>query len=372
MRSLRFAAIGLLLVGASLLGWRAFRTRLHAHLAPPSAQASVTQPANSQAPTPSLQVPSAATAKNEPANHLGPFSVAGRDYTVELQTRKVGLGSDREANTVVAMEIRDSAGEAQYQRTFPYIEPKNDEPKDEFVDSWSVSAALLSGTTGTGLLISYDAYSEPSAPEEEPVSWWQIFGVVGGKLVPFGAPLEVQGGLISAGPPSPVYKTAGPAGPQADVAEFKVWTGHCRLVFPIRVDWAQGKLTPTQQCLKTADGLSAGCQYKVVPEEHLSSNGLTFVRLWPNPDEKSGAPAKTVVKQDSKVALLTALVETKWSDGSDSNSSASGESQTAISGAGSVGIVQDSDLWMKVRIDGKEGWIHSEEDFQALGLPEDE
>jgi len=40
--------------------------------------------------------------------------------------------------------------------------------------------------------------------------------------------------------------------------------------------------------------------------------------------------------------------------------------------ASSVGISADSDLWLKVRIDGKEGWIHSEEDFQALGLPEDE
>jgi hypothetical protein len=314
-----------------------------------------------------LQAPSTATAKNEPANHLRPFSIAGRDYSVELQTRKVGLGSDEEADTVVAMEIRDSAGAAQYQRTFPYIEPK-----DAFVDSWAVSAVLLSGTNGTGLLVSYDAYSEPSAPEEEPVSWWQIFGVVGGKLVPFGAPLEVQGGLISAGPPSPIYKTAGPAGPQADIVEFKVWTGHCRLVFPIRVDWAQGKLTPAQQCLKTADGLNAGCQYKVIPEDHLSSNGLTFVRLWPNADEKSGLPAKTVVKMDSKVDLLTALIETQWSDGSDSNSSTSGESQTAIAGAGSAGVVQNSDLWMKVRIDGKEGWMHSEEDFQALGLPEDE
>ncbi len=190
--------------------------------------------------------------------------------------------------------------------------------------------------------------------------------------MPFGAPLEVQGGLITAGPPSPLYKTAGPAGPQADVVEFKVWTGHCRLVFPIRVDWAQGKLTPAQQCLKTADGLSAGCQYKVIPEESLSSNGLTFVRLWPNPDEKSGSPAKTVVKKNSKIDLLTALVETQWSDGSDSNPSTSGESQNAIAGAGSVGVAQNGDLWMKVRIDGKEGWMHSEEDFQALGLPEDE
>jgi hypothetical protein len=366
MRSLRFAAIGVLLAGASLLGLRAFRMR-HPQITPPAVPPSATQPANSQAQLPSLQAPSAAAPKSESANHLGPFSIAGHDYTVELQTRKVGLGSDEEANTVVGMEIRDSAGAVQYRRTFPYVEPK-----DAFVDSWSVSAVLLSGTNGAGLMVSYDAYSEPSAPEEEPVSWWQIFGIVGGKLVPFGAPLEVQGGLIAAGPPGPVYQTAGPAGAQADVVEFKIWTGHCRLVFPIRVDWAQGKLSPAQQCLKTADGLSAGCQYKVIPEDSLSSNGLTFVRLWPNPDEKSGLPAKTVVKKDSKVDLLTALVEAQWSEGSDSNTNTVGESQNAIAGAGSVGVVQNSDLWLKVRIDGKEGWMHSEEDFQALGLPEDE
>jgi hypothetical protein len=366
MRSLRFAAIGVLFIGASLFGWRAIHTRLHPHLTPPSAHASATQPVVPQAPTPSVQAPSTAAPKSEPANHLGPFSIASRDYSVELQTRKV-VGSDEEANTVVAMEIRDSAGVVQYRKTFPYIEPK-----DEFVDSWSVSAVLLGGTSGTGLLVSYDSYSEPSAPQEEPVSWLQIFGVVGGKFVPFGAPLEVQGGLLDDGPPGPVYKTASPAGTQADVVEFKAWTGHCRLVFPVRVDWAKGKLTPAQQCLKSADGLSAGCQYKIVPEDKLYNTGLTFVRLWPNPDEKSGQPVKTVVKKDSKVELLTALVETRWSDGSDSNPSTLADAQNPIAGAGSFGVAQNSDLWMKVRIDGKEGWMHSEEDFQALGLPEDE
>jgi hypothetical protein len=366
MRSLRLAAIGLMLVGASLFGWRAFRAQLHPQMMPPAAPPSATQPVVPQAPTLSLQAPSTTTPKSESANHLGPFSIAGRDYTVELQTRKV-VGSDEQADTVVAMEIRDSAGAVQYRKTFPYIEPK-----DEFVDSWSVSAALLSGTNGTGLLVSYDSYSEPSGPEEEPVSWLQIFGVVGGKFVPFGAPLEVQGGLLTDGPPGPVYKAAGPAGTLADVVEFKAWTGHCRLVFPIRVDWAQGKLTPAQQCLKTADGLSAGCQYKVIPEDSLSNSGLTFVRLWPNPDEKSGLPAKTVVKKGSKVDLLTALVETQWSDGRDSNPNTLGDSQNPIAGAGGFGVAQNSDLWLKVRIDGKEGWMHSEEDFQALGLPEDE
>src|SRR5580700_10779367 len=109
MRSLRLAAIGLMLVGASLFGWRAFRAQLHPQTMPPAALPSATQPVVPQAPTLSLQAPSTTTPKSESANHLGPFSIAGRDYTVELQTRKV-VGSDEQADTVVAMEIRDSAG----------------------------------------------------------------------------------------------------------------------------------------------------------------------------------------------------------------------------------------------------------------------
>lgn len=40
--------------------------------------------------------------------------------------------------------------------------------------------------------------------------------------------------------------------------------------------------------------------------------------------------------------------------------------------AGGFGVATGSNLWLKIRIDGKEGWMHSEEDFRALGLPEDE
>jgi hypothetical protein len=38
--------------------------------------------------------------------------------------------------------------------------------------------------------------------------------------------------------------------------------------------------------------------------------------------------------------------------------------------AGQVGLSVSEDVWLKVRIDGKEGWIHSQENFQAVGLPQ--
>jgi len=35
-----------------------------------------------------------------------------------------------------------------------------------------------------------------------------------------------------------------------------------------------------------------------------------------------------------------------------------------------VNINIAGDPWLKVRIDGKEGWIHTQEDFEAIGLPQ--
>ena len=49
-----------------------------------------------------------------------------------------------------------------------------------------------------------------------------------------------------------------------------------------------------------------------------------------------------------------------------------GRLSSEMEDAGGFGVTRDSDLWLKVRIDGKEGWMHPEEDFRALGLPQDE
>jgi hypothetical protein len=107
-----------------------------------------------------------------------------------------------------------------------------------------------------------------------------------------------------------------------------------------------------------------------VPEDKLYTEGITFVRLWARPDEQSGPPVKTVVKKDSKVGLLIARVATRWVEGNAAGPSAN--SNGFIDDAGGFGVAADTDLWLKVRIDGREGWMHSEEDFRALGLPEDQ
>jgi hypothetical protein len=363
MRIFRFAVIAILAVAVCTAAWHVVRSRksaLSITMQPPASQPA-NRPQQRASPTPA----SATAPPDESAKRLGPFAIAGRNYTVDLQTRKLRPGAATDAgDTVVGVEIRDDAGTVLYRRAFPYVEATDDN-----LELWSASALLLSGKNGTGLLVSYDSYSEPSAPEEEPSGWFQVFGVVDGKLAPFGAPFLVQGGLLEEYLRDNVYHAAQPVGAQADVVEFKVWTGHARMRFPVRIDWAQGKLAPAQECTNVSGLFSAGCQYKVLPEEKLYRSEVTFVRLWPSADEKSGAPIKTVVKNDSKVELVTVLAATQWVEG---HPASPPETKGSMDDAGEVSIAPDSELWFKVRIDGKEGWIHSEEDFRALGLPEDE
>jgi hypothetical protein len=364
MNALRLAAIGILALVAGLFAYRVIRSRERSQQTRP-APIPAPQTAIPQTQGAAAQVPSAAGSAGAPANRLGPFTIAGKEYTVELETRKVRPGAnDDSGDTVTAMEVHDAAGTELYRRTFPYVEATAD-----YFESWSVSAQSLVGTNGTGLLVSYGSYSEPSAPEQESVEWFQVLGVVNGKLVPFGGPLEIQGGLLDEYADGHAYKAARPLGAHADAVEFKSWSGHCRFVYPVRIDWSEGKVTPAQDCAKSAGALSAGCQYRILPEK-LYTQGVTFVRLWPGPDEKSGPATKTVVKTDSKVELVTALVDTQWAQ--NKNMTISPDTRSPLPDASSVGISADSDLWLKVRIDGKEGWLHSEEDFQALGLPEDE
>src|SRR5882724_11580935 len=84
-----FASIGLSVAAAGIFGWRTTHTRLHREIASPSAQSFVTRSGIQSLQTSVSQVPSAAASANESAKHLSPFDVAGRDYTVELQTRMV-------------------------------------------------------------------------------------------------------------------------------------------------------------------------------------------------------------------------------------------------------------------------------------------
>jgi hypothetical protein len=294
---------------------------------------------------------------------LGPFSIGGKEFTSVLRKQLPAGAKPGAGQTVTSMEIRDAAGIPQFSRTFA-----DEGGTDGFINTVSVSVTSLSGATGNGLLVSYDQDSEPSAPETESSGWWQVFGVVDGKLKALSGPILVQGDLLlsdrsdQAQAPGVAIKAPG------DVLQFKVWAGRFRLIFPVRIDWAQGKLEPAQPCEK--NGPTPGtCDYGVVPEDHRYGADLTFVRLCANPMETCQKPDRAVVKKDSKVELLAARAQAQFDPGK--LSGWSGDPKNAMSDAGGITIVS-KELWLKVRIDGKEGWIHSQEDFDALGMPSEQ
>jgi hypothetical protein len=381
MRAGLLIGVSLLAVAALAVGWRLAQTR-------GSRQANQ-QRAGQETSTPQAKHPQesssnsfaqgttalAGTAEEkETERRLGPFSISGSDYTVVLHNKKRQPGSTQEnGETVVAMEIRDAAGAMQYQRKFPY-----QEANDTFSDAWYVDARILAGTNGTGLLVSYNYDSEPSAPQRSYPDWWQVFGVVGGKLKPFGAPVSFEGQLgWDAAAKTNIYKSAGPLGPRADTLQFRIWTGHFRLIYPVRVDWAEGKMTPAQACDEQAamggSGEVQACQYNVLPETDRQISNTTFVTLCSRPGEKCENPEKVVVKTNSKVVLLVAQVKARWNGGVVTGPSGKSEKlMDAMDDAGGVGWAPNDELWLKVRIDGKEGWMHGEEDFHAFGLPEDQ
>jgi hypothetical protein len=76
------------------------------------------------------------------------------------------------------------------------------------------------------------------------------------------------------------------------------------------------------------------------------------VRLFPECDD-GFTPKHVIIQPQSKVEFLEARVPMAWSEDEKS-----------------IAFGVNGDMWLKLRIDGVEGWIHGEEDFQAVGLPQ--
>jgi hypothetical protein len=85
-----------------------------------------------------------------------------------------------------------------------------------------------------------------------------------------------------------------------------------------------------------------------------TTKDLTFVRMYAEPEEGFQV-THVVVKPDSKIEFLEGQLRVDWSATKDNIS---------------IGVGNDSDVWLHVRIDGQEGWIHTQEDFEAIGLPQ--
>jgi hypothetical protein len=283
-------------------------------------------------PAPAASPPPVVSSPPETEKRLGPFSINGNNYVVVLRQEPQSRGGQ----TVSAMEIRDSRDTLLYKRSF-----RSQPDRVSHSESWYVSAHLMTRGNGTGLMVNYSRDGEPSAHEE--TTWWQLFGVVDGVLRPFTGPLAVQGDLLDS---------------HFDNFDFRVWAHYASLIFPVRVDWAEGKMLPEQNCE------TIPCQFKVIPKEPGYRGDLTFVRLCPDP-EKCQSPERVLVKNDSNIEIASCSALVRWNPGNVLDQSSEGKS--AMDGEAGITVPGDA-VWLKMRIDGKEGWVHDEEDFMRIGM----
>jgi len=259
--------------------------------------------------------------------------------------------------TVEWWELRDAQGRVIHREVYP-VEFQN----GMFESTVSIAAQQFKTGQGGGILI--HGYDLPSAPNSG--GWVQVFGYKYGRdkygaddslFGPFGPPISIYGEFLEVGTDSssPTPTTAGGVTVTVmhDVLKFRLWTGNFNIVYPVLINWITGTLQPAARCTEsTSRGRVERCSYPINVEDAHRENQATFVRLFPEADD-GFTPKHVIVQPQSKVEFLEARMPVSWNQDDKS-----------------ISFGVNGDTWLKVRIDGVEGWIHSEEDFDAVGLPQ--
>ena len=267
----------------------------------------------------------------------GPFTIKGQTLTV-VQHLKVQKGEPDA--TLALLEIVDSGGVVRYRDNYPYA-----------VESGGfcpASVKVISGSNGAGFLL--DMACAASQPDSG--GPWQILSVANGKISPLGKPFSASGQIVDF-VPGEIKKIGNLTQILPDELRIHLFTGYFHVTVALRVGWWEGGLALAQHCFyQTGHGFAPdGCEMPVEDvERQPSEQELTFLRMFSESNAR-GIPEHVVVKKDSQVAILAGKVFVTLE-----------ESKSGIS------LDVGPDMWFKVRIDGKEGWIHTEEDLQAVGL----
>ncbi len=318
---------------------------------PASSTSSAT--ASSAAPA----APESGPAKLVAADSTQNFTIADHAIRFVKHVQRIESAPGKTAEeTVEWWELRNSKDQVVYREQYPF-----NVVNGSFDFAVSVTASSFATKEGAGIVI--ERGDEPS----DPLSGGsvQVFGYKYGRerygvdeslFQSFGPPIWVQGDYLGIGTDTNAPKPTLPPGvtmmTMDDILKFKVWTGNFFVVYPVRINWITGKLEPARRCLEmTPKGPNQRCSYPVEVEAHLGSEP-TFVRLFPEPDE-GFTPKHLVLQPTSKIEFLEARAQIDW--GGD---------------AKAIAFDLNGDVWLKVRIAGQEGWIHSEEDFEALGIPQ--
>ncbi|MFC2169284.1 hypothetical protein ACFLRM_01785 [Acidobacteriota bacterium] len=281
---------------------------------------------------------------------LGPFLVGDREFTVLLRKKKIEGVPEGFDETVKSFSIVDDQGVLHYQKSFQVT--IGEKMFDETIGIWAFTlesvgrkifrkkAGLLKEQTvnegeACGLVLYFGI--SPSAPSSG-VSC-QVFALSAERLVPLFEPLTVYGRIhdLPEGNGTMARRLL-----EENTMRFGVWTGWFEVTVPVKV---LEVLRVIPRYHHKTFGLDA---FDVVVERRPSEQE-TFVRLFEYPGDSM--PRHVVVKKESKVEFLQAYTKVSFE---------SGRGETVIS--------LPEMPWLKVRINGMEGFVKDEEDLMALGL----
>jgi len=181
---------------------------------------------------------------------------------------------------------------------------------------------------------------------------YQFFGLIDQKLAPFGEPFcdEIEF-AHSPALQNGAFELTQEARISGDLFTSILFRGYYRVLIPVRVDFDHGRVEPAQHCEPlTPQGSQDLCDFPVRVDERLPAPLDTFVRLYPQPDART-TPQHVVVHPNSQVRFLAARTRLNWNR--EPNRSESSRQELP---------------WLRVRIDGTEGWLQAPEDLEALGL----
>jgi hypothetical protein len=330
-------------------------------------------------PGSAFQIPGAFSASSqasaqsapEPRDELtrqGPFTVGNQQYTVLLNYKVLPQSvapTGKSSSTLSFLQILDASGDAVLKETFPYTVNQR-----HFAERLSAAASLLRGEGGTALAIRF--LEQPGASSGTASRFgkesWQLFGSVNGRLAPFGAVLPLGQGtdLAGRGTVAAVMTKGGvavmPMDSAAEVVALPAWTGNFYVLVPVRFDWPHNQWGEGEECFRNVEGslTERGCILSVQAalQQRSPDADIVGVQLYAVPDgdtdDEAGHPLNVLVTPSSHVDFLEVQAVVRWhSEGQDSQR----EECTF------------SDLWLRTRIDGQEGWVHGQDAFAALGAP---
>jgi hypothetical protein len=260
----------------------------------------------------------------------GPFVLHQKSFTVKVTelTAVNRLAKSRILmweKTVSEILITDQGGKIHFEERYDVPLHSNG-----FEYSISIQAHKLEGSSGEGIILKQDAV--PSAPGSGRAI--RIFALTEGLLKPVSPWLTVYGGrqkLLAAGDSTLRL-------PEGDRINFSVWAMFFGVVVPVSVDLEGGTVS-------IPEGINS---YRVEAEGPIFLKDPEPVPLYLEPT-KSTKTVTVSVSRESRIQYLEARTRAGFF----------GERVRE------VGI---SEPWLKVRVDGVEGWVTGNNGFISVGL----